>query len=55
MNIKISVYTDGSADNIKKDKGGIGVFFMDETYEHLNLSDNLNTIDLDIGKPTMLS
>ena len=52
MVLEILVYTDGSADNIKKDRGGIGVYFNEEEFQHLNIAANLNTINLDIGKPT---
>jgi len=53
MTLEIKVYTDGSADNIKKDKGGIGVYFIDEEFKEFNTSDYLNgSIDIDMGEPT---
>lgn len=35
----VTVFTDGSADNITKKKGGAGVYFEDKKYHNLNRSD----------------
>jgi len=34
----IEIFTDGSADNMKKDVGGIGVYFYDDKYKNYNIS-----------------
>lgn len=45
--MKILVFTDGSANNIKKDKGGIGVYFSNKNLQKYNLSEQPK-----INKPT---
>lgn len=35
---KIEVFTDGSANNMKKDIGGVGVYFQDKKYHKYNIS-----------------
>jgi len=36
--MEISVFTDGSADNMIQDKGGVGVYFPDNKFKKYNLS-----------------
>jgi len=36
--VEIKVYTDGSADNMEQKVGGIGVYFTNAEFKHLNMS-----------------